>query len=272
MKKLLAIALAALLATALLAGCGKKFNDVSAIQNNGEIVMYTDARWAPFEYIGEGGAAVGVDIDIANAIAQHLGVELRIINGDFDGMSLAVQNGQADMAIAAITITDERKESLDFSVPYTNSCQYIIVQEGNSEVTSIDDLAGLKVGVHLGTTGDLLVSEEINSGVLQGTGAEVVQYKTLQEGCLALLKGDLGAIVVDDLTAKNFCVVNPGLKCFEAAYADGSLDQEFYGVAVAKGNTTLVTEINAVLEEMIASGAVEASLDYHIEQSAVVIE
>jgi polar amino acid transport system substrate-binding protein len=255
-----------------LAGCGKKYKDLNAIQKKGEIVMFTDARWAPFEYIGEGGKEEGVDIDIARAIAEDLGVRLRIINADFDGFSLAVQNGQADMAIAAITITEERTESLDFSIPYTNSCQYILKQEGNTGLRSLNDLAGLKAGVHLGTTGDFLVSEQITDGVLTGTGAEVVQYKSLQEASLALMKGDLGAVVCDDLLAKNLAAVNPGLTCFEARFADGSIEEEFYGIAVAKGNTTLMEAVNASLKKQLANGSIARSLERHIVNSSLIEE
>jgi polar amino acid transport system substrate-binding protein len=248
-------------------GCGKKYRDLAAIRKAGELVMFTDARWAPFEYIGEGGKEEGVDIDLARAIAEDLGVKLRIINADFDGFSLALQNGQADIAIAALTITAERKESLDFSDPYTNSCQYILKQESNTGLRSLDDLAGLRVGVHLGTTGDFLVSNQIDHGVLTGTGAEVVQYKSLQEASLALVKGDLGAIVCDDLWAKNLAAVNRGLTCFEARFADGTIEEEFYGIALAKGNTTLLQAVNAALKKQLAADAINRSLDYHIPRS-----
>ncbi|MFP3042591.1 transporter substrate-binding domain-containing protein [Treponema primitia] len=253
----------------VLTGCGKKYRDLAAIQKKGELVMFTDARWAPFEYIGEGGKEEGVDIDLGQAIAKDLGVKLRIINADFDGFSLAIQNGQADIAIAALTITAERKESLDFSDPYTNSCQYILKQETSTFIRSLDDLRGLKVGVHLGTTGDFLVSGQITDGVLTGTGAEVVQYKSLQEASLALMKGDLGAVVCDDLWAKNLAAVNKGLTCFEARFADGSIEEEFYGVAMAKGNTTLVQAVNASLKKLLAADAINKSLDYHIPRSQI---
>ena len=268
MKKFLVFSLVLLLAAGSFAGCSStKFRTADKIKSAGELVIYTDARWAPFEYIGEGGKQVGVDMDIAAKIAEHLGVSLRIIDADFDGMSIAVQNGQADMAIAAITITEERAKSLDFSIPYTDSIQYIIVQEGSGFAT-FNDLGGQKIGVHLGTTGDFMASDEVDEGVLEGTGAEVVQYKALQEAALALQKGDLGAIVCDDRLAKNLSIVNAGLICFPAAYSDGPIEIEHYGVAIAKGNTTLVDAVNEVLAKLVSSGFIDKSLEFHDEQAA----
>jgi polar amino acid transport system substrate-binding protein len=266
------IVVPALVTGLLLTGCGKKYRDLDTIKKKGELGMFTDARWAPFEYIGEESREAGVDIDLGQAIADELGVKLKIINADFDGFSLAVQNGQADMAIAAITITEERGETLDFSDPYTNSCQYILKPESDTALSSLNDLAGYRIGVHLGTTGDFLISSQITDGVLTGTGAEVVQYKSLQEASLALVKGDLGAIVCDDLLAKNLAVVNKGLTCFEARFADGSIEEEFYGVAVAKGNTSLLEAINAAIKKLLARNFINQRLEYHIPRSQIEME
>ncbi|MDL2219843.1 transporter substrate-binding domain-containing protein [Ruminococcaceae bacterium OttesenSCG-928-O06] len=270
MKKALAVLLALMLACLMLAGCGAKFNSLEKIQQNGKIVYYTDAVWAPFEYIGAGGQPEGVDVDIARRIAEEIGVELEIVNASFDGFALALKNNQADIAIAAITITPERAEEVDFSMPYIDARQYIVVPAADTTTETLDDLAGKRIGVHLGTTGDFLVTDEIAEGVLTDTGATVVQYKSLQEGCLAMLAGHLDAIVVDTLLAENLVAVNPGLKCFEAGYDAGPLEEEFLGVAVAKGNDTLLEVVNKVLEEMLASGEIEASLLYHTENASLV--
>ncbi|WP_343208353.1 transporter substrate-binding domain-containing protein [Anaerolentibacter hominis] len=268
-KKVVALVLLAALMVCSLTGCSK-YRKVSDIQESGKLVMFTDARFAPFEYVGADSAITGADIELGQAIAEKMGVELEIINADFDGLTLSVKNGQADMAIAALSITPEREEEMDFSNTYTSACQYIVVREDDSEINCMDDLAGKKVGAQLGTTGDIMVSKQINDGVLTDTGAEIVQYKTLQEGCLALVKGDLDAVVVDDLSAKNYCIVNDGLKCFEARMADGSLEQEPYGVAVAKGNDELLKAINEVVDEWASSGKFQEVLDYHIEQATLV--
>ena len=270
MKK--AIIILALLTIALtsLAGCKKEeVNSVDVIKEQGYITMFTDARFAPFEYVTNGTEVTGVDIEIAKEIAKELGVELKITNADFVGMPPAIQNGQADMAVAAVTITEERAEAMDFSIPYTNASQYIIVQESNTEIKNFDNLAGKKIGVQLGTTGDIQVLDEINLGILKDTGAEALQYKTLQEGCLALANGKLDAVVVDDLSAKNYCMVNDGLVCFEALYADGSIKEELYGIPVKKGNAELLEVINTVVERLIDEGKIDEYLDTHIAAGAI---
>lgn len=274
MKKIMALTLILAMAAVSLAGCGKKSKSktVDDIKEAGKLVLATDAAWAPFEYIADSDTPVGSDIDLAQAIADAWGVELEIINTAFDTLPQYLDNGKADIVIAAMTINDERKEQMDFSDPYTISTQYIIVKEDDNSVVNIEDLAGKKVAVHLGTTGDFLVSDEIEKGTLKDTGAEVVQYKNLTEGCLALQKGDVDAVVLDLLPAQNFCAVNEGLKCFEALYKDGSGTTEEYGIAVKKGSTELVEAINEVIKPMIEDGSIEASIEKHKELASLLDE
>lgn len=271
-KKAIVLTTALAVLGASMTGCGKKdkYNTLADIQKKGELVMVTDAAWAPFEYIADGETPVGSDIDLAQNIADALGVKLKIINASFDSIPSYIENGQADIAVAAITITDERKEEMDFSVPYTTATQYIIVPEGDSTTKTINDLAGKKVGVHLGTTGDFLIADEISidKGVLKDKGTSEVQYKNLQEGCLALQNGDIDAVVVDTLAAKNFVAVNKGLKCFEAVYADGSSTTEQYGIAVAKGNTDLLNKINEIVQPLVDDGTIEGYIEKHKQLAA----
>ncbi|GMO25988.1 MAG: transporter substrate-binding domain-containing protein [Termitinemataceae bacterium] len=249
-----------------LSGCSK-IRDLDAIKKSGEIVMYTNAEFPPYEYIGASGKPEGLDVDIAGEIAKDIGCTLRIINASFDGFSLALQNGQADMGVSAISITTDRKETLDFSLPYVVTIQYILVMADNNSVSTIDDLAGKKIAVQLGTTGDFLISEQIDGGVLQDTGAQIVQYKSLQEAVLALKKGDLGAVVSDEGPIKNLAAQNNDTICFKAALASGSIDEEPYGIAVHKGNKELLSAINNTLNKLIASGFVESKRSYHADQS-----
>ena len=272
MKKVMALALGFTMMAATLAGCGSsapKGKTVDDIKKAGKLVMATDAAWAPFEYIDASDTPVGSDIDLAQAIADEWGVELEIINVAFDTLPQYLDNGKADIVIAAMTITDERKEQMAFSDPYTISAQYIITAEDDDSIKTIEDLAGKKTAVHLGTTGDFLVSDEISGGCLKDTGAEVVQYKNLAEGCLALQKGDVDAVVLDILPAQNYCAVNDGLKCFEAVYEDGSSTKEEYGIAVKKTNTELVTAINEIIKPMVENGEIEASIEKHKELASL---
>lgn len=270
MKKILAAALAVLTLTAALSGCGgSKGKTVDDIKKAGKLVMATDAAWAPFEYIADSETPVGSDIDLAQAIADAWGVKLEIINAAFDTLPQYLDNGSADIVIAAMTITDERKEQMAFSDPYTISAQYIIVKDSDDSVKTIEDLAGKKTAVHLGTTGDILISDEIAKGCLKDTGAEVVQYKNLAEGCLALQQGTVDAVMLDILPAQNYCAVNEGLKCFEAVYADGSSTKEEYGIGVKKTNTELVEAINEVIKPMVADGSIEASIEKHKELASL---
>lgn len=271
-KKIIAATLVTVLLAASLTGCGgNKGKTVEDIKKAGKLVMATDAAWAPFEYIADSDTPVGSDIDLAQALADEWGVELEIINAAFDTLPQYLDNGKADIVVAAMTITEERKEQMAFSDPYTISAQYIIVKEEDDSVKTIEDLAGKKTAVHLGTTGDLLVSGEIEKedGCLKGTGAEVVQYKNLTEGCLALQQGTVDAVMLDILPAQNFCAVNKGLKCFEAVYADGSSTKEEYGIGVKKTNTELVEAINEALKPMVESGAIEESIAKHKELASL---
>ncbi|MDR2520991.1 MAG: transporter substrate-binding domain-containing protein [Spirochaetaceae bacterium] len=252
------------------ASCGQKWRGVDDIKKKGELVLYTDATWPPYEYVGDGGRVEGVDVDIGREIAGDLGVELRVINASFDGFSLALQNGQADVAISAITITPERQESLDFSLPYSSTVQFIVKLAADTHVQSFADLAGRRIGVQLGTTGDILVSDAIREGALKDTGAQVLQFKALQEAMLGLFKGDPFAIVCDDALARNLVAVNPG-STFIPVNSPGNVvvEDEYYGAAIVKGNTTLVNAVNKTLARLIETGEIERRVIFHTANSAL---
>ena len=169
------------------------------------------------------------------------------------------------MSLSAMTITEERKETLAFSIPYTVAQQYIIVPEDNETVKTIEDLAGMGIGVHLGTTGDFLVSDECMMGVLAGTGAEAKQYKFLTDAALALKNGELGAIVCDTALAENLVAVNGGLKCFALTYADGSATIEELGIAMKKGEDALVAKVNEIIAPAIEGGLFDEWMVKHTE-------
>ena len=244
---------------------------LARIQESGKLVVATDAAWPPFEYM-EGENVVGADLEIAADIAESLGVELEIVNAAFDSLSMYLENGEADLAIAAITVTEDRKEAMEFSEPYCDSYQYIVVKADNEDVKNIDDLAGYIIGVHLGTTGDFLASDEVDMGVLAGTGASVQQYKDLTVAAMGLNAGDVQAIICDKLLAENLCTVNDGLKCFEATYADGSSTLEQYAVAAAKGETDLIEKVNEVVLPLKEDGTIDGYILDHSERAAAINE
>ncbi len=273
MKKIMAAVMTMMMVMALAAcgGSGGESSDsegggkLASVQENGKIVMCTDAAWAPFEYIGADGEVTGVDIDIANKIAEGLGVELEIVNVSFDSISTYLANDEADMAIACITVTDERKEQMDFSTPYTTVQQYMIVM-ADDDTSTMEGLAGKAVGTHLGTTGDFLMDDEINGGVLEGTGAENKQYKTLPDAALAMKSGELQAIVCDSVLAENIVKSNgDAFKCFPVKYDSGE-EAEVENIAIAfnKGNEDLVAAVNEIIEPLIEDGTVE---EFYVKQS-----
>ncbi|MDR2842493.1 MAG: transporter substrate-binding domain-containing protein [Spirochaetaceae bacterium] len=253
---------------ALFAGCSR-VRSLEKIKKSGTVVMYTNASWPPYEYIGENSRPEGIDIDIGKAIAEELGCELRITDALFDGFSLALQNGQADMAISAISINPERQETLDFSIPYVVTVQAILTGRAldSEEPLTLDDFAGGKIGVQLGTTGDFLVSKQIENGVLKGTNTQVVQFKNLQEAVLSMKKGDLVAVVGDREPIYNLQTANNTLNAIKLALKNETIEEESYGIAVAKGNKELLDVINKTLAHLLESGAIEQSRIYHTENS-----
>ena len=272
MKKATAFALALVMTLGMGATVMAEENTaLDRVLESGKIVLATDAAWAPFEYM-EGENVVGADIEIAAKIAEHLGVELEIVNVAFDSLPMYLENGEADIVLAAMTVTEERAEVMEFSAPYCDSSQYIIVKEGDENVEFIDDLGGYIVGVHLGTTGDFLVSDEVNMGVLMGTNAMVQQYKDLSIAAMGLNAGDVQAIVCDRQLAENICTVNEGLVCFEAKYEDGSSTEEQYAVAAKKGETALIEKVNEVVVPLKEDGTIDQFIVDHSARSSALNE
>lgn len=268
-KKIMTMMLAACMLVSLSA-CGgggeEEQSKLDAIKEAGKLVICTDAAWAPFEYIGADGEVTGVDIDIANKIAEGLGVELEVVNISFDSIPTYLANEEADMALACITVTDERKEQMDFSTSYTTVQQYMVVMADDNETKTVEGLAGKSVGTHLGTTGDFMMADEISGGVLQGTGAENKQYKALPDAALAMKSGELQAVVCDSVLAENLVASNNGaFKCFPVKYDSGEeAEPENIAAAFNKGNEDLVQAVNEIIEPMIEDGTIE---EFYVKQS-----
>lgn len=249
MKKLLALTLAVVMCLAMFAGCGDKANDT--------ITMATNAEFPPYEYM-EDGKVVGIDAEIAQAIATKIGKELKIENVDFDSLIPGVQTGKYDFVMAGMTVTDERKEQVDFSQTYATGVQVIIVKEG-SPITTADDLfkdgANNKIGVQLATTGDLYCTWDIED---EGLGT-VERYNKGADAVMALTSGKVDCVVIDNEPAKVFVENNPGLKILDTEYIT-----EDYAAAVSKENPELLAEIDKALGELIADGTVANIIEKYI--------
>lgn len=274
MKKIVALLMVVALSFALLTGCGNAADkqSVDKIKERGELVVYTNAEFPPFEYLANG-KPVGVDIDIAQAIADELGVDLKVENVKFDTIISSVQSGKASMGAAGITVTDERKESVDFSVTYTTSTQYVILPT-ETEFKDITSLKGMNIGVQLGTTGDFVISDEVNGykdddgkdvkGVLQDTNAKVTTYNNANLAAEALKSGKIQAVVIDKLPAELISKNSEGkLKAVELVYEDGSNTEESYAICVAKGNDTLLEAVNKVIKKLLDTGKIDEFIVTH---------
>ena len=217
--------------------------------------MATNAYFKPYEYY-EGTDIVGIDAEIAAAIAEKLGMTLVIEDMEFDSILTAVQNGSVDFGMAGMTVTDERKESVDFSLSYANGVQAIIVKDG-SPITHVDDLyaddANYKVGVQLGTTGDIYATDDFGAD-------NVITYNNGNSAVLALNGGSVDCVIIDNEPAKALVAANSGLKILETTYAD-----EDYAIAVKKGNSELLDKINTAIMELTEDGTIDAILDKYIK-------
>ena len=217
----------------------------------GKLIMSTNAAFPPYEMTTDSGEFEGIDIETAQAIADKLGLELQIDDMDFDAALLAVQQGKSDMVMAGVTVTDERQNVMDFTDSYATGIQSIIVKE-DSDIASVDDLAGKKIGTQRGTTGYLYCSDDFGD-------ENVVAYDDGLTAVQMLNNGQVDCVVIDNAPAKEFIAANPGLKLLDTAYVE-----EDYAIGVGKGNTELKDAINTALEELKADGTLQAIVDKYI--------
>ena len=257
MKKAFALMLALLMIVAL-AGCTASGNsgELNTVEP-GKLIMATNASFPPYEYY-EGSQITGIDAEIAQAIADKLGLELVIDDMEFDSIIEAVKAGKADIGLAGMTVTDERAEAVDFTVSYATGVQVVIVKE-DSSITSVDDLfaegANYKIGVQRNTTGDLYTTWDLEDEGL----ATIDRYSKGAEAVQALLTGKVDCVVIDNEPAKAFVAENEGLMILQTEYV-----LEDYAAAMSKDNEALYNAVNAALEELIADGTVQAIIDKYI--------
>ena len=223
----------------------------------GTLVMATNAEFPPYEYY-ENNEVVGIDAEIAAAIAEKLGMELVIEDMSFDSIIPAIISGKADVGLAGMTVTEDRLENVDFSTSYATGVQVVIVAEG-SEITSVDDLFGdnnYTIGVQQATTGDLYCTWDIED---EGLGT-VERFNKGADAVAALVAGKVDCVVIDNQPAKAFVEANEGLVILDTEYT-----VEDYAIALAKGSE-LTAVVDAALQELIADGTVQAILDKYISE------
>jgi ABC-type amino acid transport substrate-binding protein len=208
----------------------------------GTLVMATNAEFPPYEYY-EDGDIVGIDVEIAKAIAAKLGMELQIEDMAFDAIIPAVTSGKADFGAAGMTVTEERQRSVEFTDTYANSNQVAIVKE-DSDITGSDALAGKIIGVQLGTTGDALATEIKD--------ATVERYNKGLEAVQSLTQGKIDAVVIDQATAEAFVKKTEGIKILEE-----KMSEEEYAIAIKKGNIELVEKMNEAIKELKEEGKID---------------
>ena len=217
----------------------------------GKLIMATNAAFPPYEFIDDSNNFAGIDVEFAQAIADKLGLELEIQDMEFASILTAVQQGKADIALAGLTVTEERKQNVDFTTTYATGVQVVIVPEG-SDIKTVDDLAGKMIGVQESTTGHIYCEDDFGAENVTAfpAGANAVQ---------ALLTGKVDAVVIDNNPAKEYVAANEGLVILDTAYAE-----EDYAGAIAKENPELLAAIDAAIAELQADGTVDTILAKYI--------
>lgn len=256
------------LSVALLAGCSsnEKSNpettasetnktqaDSKDLVSDGTIDLGTSADFPPYEFY-DGDKIVGIDPEIAAKLSEKLGVEIKFHDMEFSSIIAAVESGKLDGGMSGFTITEERKQQVNFTEPYAESVQQVLLKEG-SDIKSIDDLEGKKIGTQLGTTGDLFAQDDFGKDNVQS-------FAKYSDAVLALQNGKVDVIILDEQTAKKFAEANKDLTILDTAYA-----QEEYAMAIGKDNEALLNAINEAILELKESGELdEISSKYITEE------
>ena len=242
-KKILALIMVLAFAFAM-TGCGGS-------GSGGTLVMATNATLPPYEYV-DGEDYAGIDVEVAQAIADELGMELEIQDIDFNSIIPAIESGKADVGIAGMTKTPEREKNVNFSESYATGIQSIIVKE-DSDIASPDDLEGVKIGVQESTTGHIYCEDDYGAD-------NVIAYTAGANAIEALKTGKVDAVVIDNQPAKEFVKANEGLKVLDTDYVE-----EEYAIAIAKDNEELLEKVNGVIKQMKEDGSLQAILDKYIK-------
>ena len=256
--------IAALAIAAVCCGCGGNGKTTSEANKSGDsltakagtLTMATNAEFPPYEY-KDGETIIGIDAEVAKLIADKLGLKLEIADVDFDSIIPGVQTGKYDMGMAGMTVTDERKQKVNFSDSYAKGIQVIIVKEG-SDIKSKDDLEGKKIGTQQGTTGYIYASDTPENG---GYGEEnVIGYASGAVAVEALKSGKVDCVIIDNEPAKAYVAANSGLKILDTEFTN-----EDYAICFSKKNPELRKKVNDALNELKASGEFQKVVDKYIK-------
>ena len=256
--------ISALAIAAVCCGCGGNGKTTSEANKSGDsltakagtLTMATNAEFPPYEY-KDGETIIGIDAEVAKLIADKLGLKLEIADVDFDSIIPGVQTGKYDMGMAGMTVTDERKQKVNFSDSYAKGIQVIIVKEG-SYIKSKDDLEGKKIGTQQGTTGYIYASDTPENG---GYGEEnVIGYASGAEAVEALKSGKVDCVIIDNEPAKAYVAANSGLKILDTEFTN-----EDYAICFSKKNPELQKKVNDALNELKASGEFQKVVDKYIK-------
>ncbi|WP_028856473.1 transporter substrate-binding domain-containing protein [Psychrilyobacter atlanticus] len=219
------------------------------------VVVGTAPNFVPFEYM-DGDKIVGFDMDLLDEVSKETGLKFKVVGMDFSGLLPALQTKKIDLIVAGMSITEDRKKNVNFSHPYFNVSQVIMVGEGSKEIEKESDIAGKKIGVVMGTTSDTIaenLSKELD-------GVETVKYNKLHEAVLSLQAEKIDMIILDYQQAKKTTENNNGLKL-----SDYTLQSEEYAMAMGKDETELLTQINKALEKIIKSKKYNELIEKHIK-------
>jgi len=279
MKKVFALALTVLMVMSMFAGCGSSNTtktttateapaataaettaaattaaETAAAElktvESGKLIMSTNAAFPPYEMVADDGSYEGIDVEVAGAIAEKLGLELVVDDMDFDAALLAVQQNKSDIVMAGVTVTEDRQLVMNFSDSYATGVQVVIVKEG-SDVT-LDNLGEKMIGTQRGTTGYIYTSDDYGDD-------HVTAYDNGASAVQALINGQVDCVVIDSAPAEAFVAANAGLTILDTEYVT-----ESYAIGVNKDNTALLDAINHALAELTADGTVQSIVDKYI--------
>lgn len=261
MKKFLAALLVAVMTMSLLTACGNTATETAATEEtaalaDGVLIVGTNAEFPPFEYVNDNGEPDGFDMALIKAIGEKMGVEVQVENMEFASLISSI-GSKIDVAIAGMTVTDERKETVDFSESYYEAVQYVILP-ADSEIATADDLKNKAIGVQLGTTGDFIASEI--------EGATVSQYNKAVDAVNDLINERVDCVIID----KNPALVFEGKFEGQVVAVDGAqfgFEPEYYAIAMPKGDAVLVDKVNAALAEIKADGTFDELVKTYIEEN-----